>query len=333
LTAGLGLFTRRPIQVSLFKSDRLGKRLSQIAGQDHYDVIYFHFIRSAQYIRSVPHDSALKVLDFTDAVSLYLSRFAEAERNPIIRHLVRNERNRVAAYESIAESFDTCFICSPLDRDYLVNKGIKADFQILPNGVDTEAFRGSNESFDANRIIFTGNMPYFPNEDAVVHFAKAILPMILKEIPSAKFYVVGGSPTRKIRNLSSENVIVTGFVEDISAEYVKSAVAIAPMRFGAGTLNKVIEPIVLGIPVVATSIAVRGLPDAAQKTVHVVDSPEGFAKAVVDVLRSKNTRKPCDQLDEVREVLSWENIVDNFESYLRTRIELNHSVPNVKGSD
>ncbi len=328
---GTGALTRRPIQVLLFKNNRLGKRLSQISREEHFDVIYFHFIRSAQYVKYVPQNSALKVLDFTDAVSLYLSRFVESEKNPVIRWMVKNERDRIAAYERIAENFDTCFICSPLDRDYLINKGIKADFQILPNGVDIEAFKRSNETLETNRIIFTGNMPYFPNEDAVVHFARDIMPKILKKSPDAKLFVVGGSPTRKINSLASENVIVTGFVENIAGEYLRSAVAIAPMRFGAGTLNKVIEPIALGIPVVATSIAVRGLPSAAQKAVRVADTPEEFADAVVDILRGKNGRMPCNELDEIREALSWEKIVEDFERYLRTRIGFDRSEPDVKG--
>jgi glycosyltransferase involved in cell wall biosynthesis len=318
LNVGLNVFSNKPNQVSLFKSRRLGKRLAEIVNEDSPDVVYFHFIRSVQYVEDMPRSAAFKVLDFTDAVSLYLSRFVETEKNPFIRLLVRNEKNRIEEYEHIAEKFDACFICSPLDRDYLINRGIKADFRILPNGVDTDMFRKSNEALDENRIIFTGNMPYFPNEDAVVHFTKVIMPKILEKVPSAEFYVVGGSPTRKIRRLASSNVIITGFVENISAEYQKSAVAIAPMRFGAGTLNKVIEPIVLGVPVVATAIAVRGLPDAAQKIIQIADNPDEFASAVINILTHKSARKSYKELEGIRESLSWEKIVGDFEGDLRT---------------
>ncbi len=322
LNVGLNFFSGKPNQVSLFRSRQLGKRLAEIVDRDSPDVVYFHFIRSAQYVKDMPRSKAIKVLDFTDAVSLYLSRFVEAEKNPFIRLLVRNERNRIEEYEHIAKKFDACFICSPLDRDYLINRGIKADFRILPNGVDTDMFKKSDGALDKNRIIFTGNMPYFPNEDAVVHFTKVIMPRILEKVPSAKFYVVGGSPTRRIRRLASSNVIVTGFVESISVEYQKSAVAIAPMRFGAGTLNKVIEPIVLGIPVVATSIAVHGLPDAAQRIIQIADNPDEFASAVINILKNKNIRKSYKEFDELRESLSWEKIVGDFEDNLKNLCRL-----------
>lgn len=330
--AGLNFFSKEPIQVSLFKSKRLARRLAEIVDEDSFDVVYFHFIRSAQYVKSVPWNKAVRILDFTDAVSLYLSRFVETEKNLFVRLMVHNEKNRIARYEWIAEKFNACFICSTIDRDYLLKKGIKTSFHILPNGVDTNTFKTSNNTFDENRIIFTGNMPYFPNEDAAAYFAKTVFPKVLEAVPSAKLYLVGGNPTRRVRRLASENIVVTGFVENIAAEYQKSAVAIAPMRFGAGTLNKVIEPIVLGIPVVATSIAVRGLPGAAQKIIQVADGADKFAATVINVLKNGDARRLYKELVAIRETLSWEKIVEEFENKLvalcrSKEIAAQHSLP------
>lgn len=322
LGAFTGLFSGRPIQVSLYRSKRLGRRLAETVESDPPDVIYFHFIRSAQYAEYVNRKDVVRVLDFTDAVSLYLTRFVAATRNPIAKLAIRNERNRVAKYEPVAERFDTAFICSEIDRDYLKEKGIRANFRILPNGVDTEAFVQSDDVPDEDRIIFTGNMPYFPNEDAAVYFTKVVFPRIVDSIPNARLYIVGRKPTRKIRGLASGNVFVTGFVEDIADEYRKSAVAVAPTRFGAGTLNKVIEPIVLGVPVVATSIAARGLPESAQPYVDVADDADEFARKVIAIMKegNKRRRRSSDVLDDVRRILSWENIVREFEEYLKTRV-------------
>lgn len=321
LGAFLGLFSRRPLQVSLYRSGKLGRRLAEIVRDEEPDVVYYHFIRSAQYIEYVDRNRTVNVLDFTDAVSLYLTRFIDAVRNPLTKFMIRFERGRISGYEHIAERFDTAFICSEFDRDYLKGKGIKANFQILPNAVDTESFSRSDVGVDQKRIIFTGNMPYFPNEDAVLHFTRKIFPDILAVIPDAKLFLVGRKPTRKIRKLASENVIVTGFVEDIVTEYQKSAVAIAPTRFGAGTLNKVIEPIVLGVPVVATSIAVRGLPARVQRYVQVAQSDAEFSAKVVELLKkgAEGRVSTVSELDEVRAALSWKTVVSEFETYLKSR--------------
>lgn len=318
LGAALGLFSRRPLQVSLYRSRKLGKRLAEIVATDKPDVVYYHFIRSAQYVEFVPAGRTMNVLDFTDAVSLYLTRFAAAVKNPFIKLVVLFERDRIAGYEKIAESFDTTFICSEFDRNYLLEKGINAKFEILPNAVDTAAFVGKDIRPEKHRIIFTGNMPYFPNEDAVLHFVRDIFPNILREIPDARLYLVGRRPTRKIKRLASENIVVTGFVEDIVSEYQRSAVAIAPIRFGAGTLNKVIEAVVLGVPVVASEIAVRGLPALVQKYVEVAADDSEFASRVVRILRGNAGPNPAEKidLDEVRATLSWKRVVGEFEAYL-----------------
>lgn len=323
LEASIGLFSGRPHQVSLYRSTKLGRRLADIVRDERPDVVYYHFIRSAQYVDFVPAGRTINVLDFTDAVSLYLTRFVDAVSNPLKKFVIRNERNRIAAYESIAEKFDTAFICSEYDKNYMVGRGIKANFQILPNSVDTESFKKCDGPVEEGRIIFTGNMPYFPNEDAVLYFTKKILPGILKSFPAAKLYLVGRKPTRKIKNLASENVVVTGFVEDIVKEYRKSAVAIAPTRFGAGTLNKVIEPIVLGVPVVATPIAVRGLPEGVQRYVRVAETDEEFVRQVVKILRGGPERDALspDEMNDLRRLLSWEHAVEDFETYLRTRVK------------
>jgi polysaccharide biosynthesis protein PslH len=161
-------------------------------------------------------------------------------------------------------------------------------------------------------------MPYFANYDAAIYFSEKIFPKILREIPDAKFYIVGQKPPLKIRNLASRNIFVTGFVPDIKAEYIKSAVNVAPMRFGAGTLNKVIESIALGVPVVGTSFAVNGLPKELYKFIFVADDVDKFADQVIAILKNPKIREELMEEGKktIRNLLSWKNVVNGFESYL-----------------
>ncbi|HSP89127.1 MAG TPA: glycosyltransferase, partial [Ignavibacteriaceae bacterium] len=242
LKAFLNLFSKIPFQVAWFSSEKMKNKIDEEISKNNYDVIYFHLIRSAQYLNSQKGKS-LKVIDFTDAVSLYLNRFAEIEKNPLKKLLIKIEEKRIKHYENIAEKFNCVFICSEIDRDYLLNRGIKANIKIFNNGIDVEYFNSDVIDFEKNRIIFTGNMPYYANYDAAIYFSKEIFPLILEKKPDSKFYIVGQKPSKKIKALASKNIVVTGFVPDIKEEYLKSAVNVAPMRFGAGTLNKVIESI------------------------------------------------------------------------------------------
>ncbi|MCX8011480.1 MAG: glycosyltransferase family 4 protein, partial [Ignavibacteria bacterium] len=245
------------------------------------------------------------------------------EKNPLKRKFIKIESERILQYEKNAEYFDRVFICSTVDKEHLIKNYINADIKILNNGVDIEYFHTDSMAYESNRIIFTGNMPYFPNYDAVFYFSQEIFPIILKEIPDAKFLIVGQKPPRAILKLQSENIIVTGFVEDIKSEYIKSAVNIAPMRFGAGTLNKVIESLALGVPVVATEIAIAGLPKELQKFVFIANDKHDFAEKVISVMNNPEIRNRIftEARQAVREIISWEKVVSNLEQELLLTIK------------
>ncbi len=320
------VFTSTPFQVAWFQSSKMKKKITASLKEGKFDVVYYHLIRSAQYLDADSSSTKiLNVIDFTDAVSLYLKRFAEIEKNPIKKLFIKIEQKRIENYEKIAEKFHTLFICSPIDQDFLKKRGINANVKILKNGLDVSYFKPSDIEFDSKRIIFTGNMPYYANYDAAIFFANEIFPIILQKIPDAEFYIVGQKPPKRIINLASENIIVTGFVQDIKAEYQKSAVNVAPMRFGAGTLNKVIESIALGVPVVATSIATAGLPEELIKFIFVADSKEKFADYVINVLQNENIRKSyvSDGKSLITSTLSWDKIVGEFEEYLVKEVSQN----------
>ena len=316
------IFREIPFQVAWYKSKKMHKKIKDLITKGNYDVAYFHLIRSAQYLVNNNENSVLQVVDFTDAVSLYLDRFTKIERNPIKKILLGIEKKRVEKYEKIAERFNIVFICSEVDREYLLNRSINANIKILRNGVDVDNFKIENVQKEKNRIIFTGNMPYYANYDAAIYFVKDIFPKVLKQIPDAKFFIVGQNPPRQIKALSSENVIVTGYVDDLRKEYLKSCVNVAPMRFGAGTLNKILEAIVLRVPIVATSVAVEGLPKDIKQSIHVAKDSNDFADKLIRLLKnneSANKESEKKQTEFIK-TLSWENIVSHFEVDLHNEL-------------
>lgn len=318
LKAGLAIFSQIPFQVAWFSSVRMKAKVNSELKTNRYDVVYYHLIRSAQYLPLSTHSKTLNVIDYTDAVSLYLKRFAEIEKNPIKKMFILMEQKRVAKYEKIAERFHTLFICSEIDKKFLMDRGINVNIRILNNGIDVNYFSPVKHDFDAKRIIFTGNMPYHANYDAVIYFVGEIFPLILNKIPDARFYIVGQNPPVNVKKLASKNVIVTGFVKDIKTEYLKSAVNVAPMRFGAGTLNKVIESIALGVPVVATTIAIGGLPQDLFKYIFTADNKQNFASIVVKIMKDNSVRNGLmtEGKNKIKDVLSWGKIVDDFAMYL-----------------
>ncbi len=95
------------------------------------------------------------------------------------------------------------------------------------------------------------------------------------------------------------------------------------MRFGAGTLNKVLESIALGIPVVATSISMLGLPKELAKFVFIADTPKQFANTVLEIINNPSIRNELmvEGKAIIRETLSWNHIVGDFELFLKNKLK------------
>ena len=187
------------------------KKLAEFYSSEKFDVVYYHLIRSAQYYnKPLENGKPLNILDFTDAVSLFLKRFADSEKNPIKKFLITVEQKRIGNYEKIAEKFHTLFICSEVDKKFLRDSGLNIDIRILNNGVDIDYFQSTEAKYEKNRIIFTGNMPYFANYDAAIYFSEKIFPKILREIPDAEFYIVGQKTAFKDKKPCIKKYFCTG---------------------------------------------------------------------------------------------------------------------------
>lgn len=112
-------------------------------------------------------------------------------------------------------------------------------------------------------VGFIGKMDYWPNVDAACFFVKEVWPLLLRKIPDATFTIIGASPNKAVRRLARHpGVSVTGTVPNALDLLSRMHVVVAPMRIGGGIQNKVLQSMMLGIPVIATPRAVRGLSGA-----------------------------------------------------------------------
>jgi sugar transferase (PEP-CTERM/EpsH1 system associated) len=315
-SCGVAVFDDIPFQVAYFRSRRMMRLVKEMIAEWKPDVVHTHYIRAAQYAADV--SSVPRVLDLTDSFSLYLERLRAFTSNPFKRLFINLEYRRLRSYEPIIENFDRNLMCSPIDREQVLRQAPHARIDLLYNGVDLDVFTHDERTQpEEYRIILTGNMSYFPNTDAAVYFVREIFPIIQKTIPSARLYVVGQRPPKNVRQLASEAITVTGLVPDIAHEYMKSSVAVAPTRFGSGTLNKVIEALALGVPVVATTIGTSGLSALRDgQEILVADDPRQFAEHVIRLLSDPPLRTRLAQAGSayVRSHLSWDVLAEQLQS-------------------
>ena len=147
---------------------------------------------------------------------------------------------------------------------------------------------------ERNGLVFVGNFNHLPNRDAVIYFAKQVLPRLLRVArvrndPGFVFHVAGANkipPSILALNNTAHDgivrVIVHGFVPSLRPLYSQMRISVAPLRWGAGVKGKVNTAHQLGVPVVCTSIAVDGMHAMHGEHVLLGDTPEDLAASVLD---------------------------------------------------
>ncbi|MEY4042229.1 MAG: glycosyltransferase [Bacteroidetes bacterium] len=316
LSAALGLFSKRPIQVSYFRSKAFAQKLKQLLDDHDFDAIHVQHLRMAQYFEEGAPSNA--ILDLPDAFSLYWKRRELAAKNPLDKAFRSLEFSRLAQYEKwMLPKFPQSLVCSAEDRDYLINAGI-TNVDVLPNGVNLKSF--SPQGSDAiikNRILFTGNMDYAPNVDAVQYFVNDIFPLILEKHPDSRFVIAGQRPVKAVLDLVSDRIEVTGFIENLASEYAKANVVVSPLRIGAGTQNKVLEALAMNQAVVCSKVGFLGLGLKSGEGILMGDTAQEFATHVVSILQSDELRKNLGETGglHVRKTFAWSGISKQLLTY------------------
>jgi glycosyltransferase involved in cell wall biosynthesis len=136
-------------------------------------------------------------------------------------------------------------------------------------------------------------MDYFPNIDGVCYFVDKILPLIRTKLPNTLFRIVGSNPSSRIQRLAQKTpgVTVTGHVADVRRHLTDVSVSVAPLRIARGTQNKILESMAMGIPVVSTPEAAKGIQAVPDRDFMVADTPDAFARHVVALLKDKELRQ------------------------------------------
>lgn len=313
-----GLWSATPFQVLYFKSRALAAKLQELVATEHFDGIHVQHLRMSPYLAA--NKELPRILDLPDAFSLYWERRKMVKRGLLTTLFENEEQKRVLKYERILKEYNLSLVCSSEDLNYLEKTHHTGNLRLLPNGVDLTTFSARNHDYSHNHtLLFTGNMDYAPNVDAVIYFAQSILPVIRARFPDVKFIIGGQRPVPKVQELANDHVLVTGFIKDLAETYNSASVVVAPLRFGAGTQNKVLEAMAMGVPVVCSHIGFGGLGIASGEGAIMQTTPDGFANSVIELLSSADTRRTVGEagMRVIKTKFDWNIIALQLEQYFR----------------
>jgi glycosyltransferase involved in cell wall biosynthesis/GT2 family glycosyltransferase len=282
-----------PSKTRGFHSALLAEHVEYWLDRRHFDVVQVEYTHMAHFLpRACP--GLLRVLVEHD-VTFVAQRRARAIASSLPRRLnlwydgLKTLRHEVAAVESA----DLVLTMSDDDRASLARYVDPTPLVTVPNGVSCRDFplRDDGEEEPAT-VLFVGFFRHEPNVEAVLWFARDVLPKIRAQRPDALFRVVGAYPPQALAALAAADPLieVTGMVPETASHYRRATVFVAPIQRGSGTRLKILEAMASGCAVVSTTIGAEGLGAGASEIV-IADRADDLASSVCALLGDPARRR------------------------------------------
>jgi glycosyltransferase involved in cell wall biosynthesis len=223
------------------------------------------------------------------------------------------ECKRVSAYEvNVAQQATLSFVVSKFDQKFIGHEKV----QTLPLGINClDFFKQPSGGLDPT-IVFTGNMNYKPNVDAVLWFFGQCWVKLKLAVPAVRWVVAGSNPTARVLALRADGAIkVIGRVESLAAVINAARLSIAPMQSGSGMQFKILEAMACGVPVVTTSLGLGDIAAKPDQDVIVADTADEFVQSIVNLLGSSDLRQSIGDagLRYVNSNHTWDALNSEFE--------------------
>ena len=313
-------FKGLPFQCGYFYNRKAVKKVNNLIAKHKPDILYGQLLRTAEYIR---YKDIPKAIDYQDIFSYGMKRRADIA-SFITRPIFNMEYRRLKRYEAaIFEDFDVKTIISEPDRALFPHEK-RDEILIIPNGVDHDYFK-PQEHKKLYDLVFTGNMSYPPNVNAVEYLADEIMPIVWRTLPETTLYIAGATPDPRVKKTASEKIIVSGWLDDIRDAYAQSRVFIAPMRIGTGLQNKLLEAMSMRLPAITSPLANASLSAKPNEEILIGSNAEEMAKNIITLLTDMQEAEQIAQAgyDFTNRVYDWGKATEVLEKAMATVISDN----------
>jgi len=303
------------------------------------------------------------IWDSVDCISHLFQQASDQSKSLKGRWMTRLELSRTRRFEGwLTTQFDHTLVSSSTDRDALLglapprseddnrngsasSKG--SNVSVLPNGVDFDYFKPDQGPRDSATLVFTGKMSYHANITAAKHLIRDIMPKVWSHRPDVRVVIAGKNPPRSLLALAalqnrsrpaktngSESsagpaVEVTGTIPDIRPYLRRATIAVAPIPYGAGIQNKVLEAMACGVPVITSPRATEALSVQEGRDLLVAGDAESFAAEVLGLLGDRELGESIGKAGRIYVVSNhdWRRIGANLEEIYRQVLRVKNGFP------
>lgn len=285
------------------------------------------FIAQVKAILKEPVDLILMSFPYQSFMVLPL---AKKKNIPVVYDAHNVERDRFldmgSRFRSSIVGFAEDYLCRNAKATLAVSEEDAAVFKsrysrqvtLLPNGVDIEKFQYTKPDVelieqyhltDKKVVMYFGALNYLPNIEALKYLVEEIWPEVSKQIDNAVLLIVGKQPPAWLK--STENIIVTGMVEDIVKHINLATVVAVPLFSGGGSRLKIIESLACSKTVLSTEFGAAGLTHKQGQGLMLSSQPS-FAQNLTNLL-NEETGMANSESRKIAMNFSWYGLVEGID--------------------
>lgn len=293
-----------PLQVLLYRSRKVNPLLNKLNGEVPDARVYVLLSR-------VFHEKALSfesnLVDFVDSMDLNFRRSAKAASNFARRWAYKVEAKRMGKWDSgLASDASESLVVGKLDKREIRCPKIS----VVPLGISCFVDHLTPLVKRKRAVVFSGNLNYQPNIEAIRFFATSCLPRLRSIDDSIQFHIVGrGISTRFEKFLRAiSGVCIIGEVEDMRTVLAGYPVSVAPMISGSGMQFKILEGLAVGCLIIATEVGAGDIGGVGfPGLVTVNNDGDDFAPMIAKIFAELDKWEDRSALNSqlVEDIYSW----------------------------
>ena len=312
-------FSKEAYHVQRFNSKgfstALDNFLKEKATQEElYDYVQLETVYMASYVEVIQkHLPDAKIILRAHNVEQEIWKgAAENENNPfkqyylsVLADRIRNFENEVVTNKRKQTKLDAIVTVSKKDADAfkklktevpLYTSWIGLDIpqikRIVKQTEEREAEERDKEKRERikrerqHKVFHLGSMDWRANQEGVNWFIKKVWPSVSKRYPESTFHLAGRNMPVYYRSIKEERVVIEGEVEDAYDFMLANGIMVVPLFAGSGMRVKILEGMALKRPIVATPIAVKGIPAKHGEHLLIAESEKDFINCVSILLEN-----------------------------------------------
>jgi len=269
----LSLFSALPAKAYHFYSASFRKTIERHLKNKSYDGVIINGIDILWSINSIPSHIPKIYIAHNIEHQLQAQQVDHLPKIPITSSLLQRDLKKLRTYElsGICKA-DKVVAISQSELDYFQQSCPGPSYiTILPTFAYPPVRKIPYNETKPIKLGFLGNLGWWPNRQSIQWFFEKIWPDISKG--PYEFHIFGkNSDTLP----AAQNIFRHGYTEDIMKLWNTIDIMLQPITVGGGINIKVAETLYNRLPVIATPLALRGLPLTSDPGVVILASPSDW---------------------------------------------------------